>query len=122
MEGLWTALFGVFGIATVSFYALFFMLWVFYIVAAILIGITLLVFWIIALVDCIRRDERDFAIGGKNAKLIWLLLLIFIRGVAGLIYYIIIMRNKPVNKTPKKNNGAGNGTRTRDPQLGRLTL
>ena len=78
MEELWTALFGLFGITTVSFYALFFILWVFYVIAAIFIGITLFVFWIIALVDCIRRDEKDFAIGGENAKLIWILLLIIV--------------------------------------------
>jgi hypothetical protein len=102
LEELWTALFSIFGVASVSFTALFFMFWVFYIIAAFLIGITLFVFWIIALVDCIRRDEKDFALGGENAKLIWILLLIFIRGVAGLVYYIIIMRNKPVKKIKTK--------------------
>ena len=56
-------------------------------------GITLFVFWLIALIDCIRRDEKDFAIGGDNAKLVWILLLILVRGIAGIIYYLVIMKN-----------------------------
>ena len=100
MEELWAALLGIFGIASVSVYGLFFIVWIFYVIAAFLLGITLLIFWIIALIDCIRRDEKDFAIGGDNAKLIWILLLILVRGIAGVIYYLIIMRNTPV-KTKK---------------------
>ena len=102
MEELWAALFGVFGIASVSLYSLFAILWLFYAIAAFLIGITLFIFWIIALIDCIKRDEKDFAIGGNNAKLIWILLLILVRGIAGLVYYLIIMRNNPVKKIKKK--------------------
>ena len=95
MEELWAALFGVFGIASVSLYGLFFTVWIFYAIVAFLIGITLLIFWIMALIDCIRRNEKDFAIGGENAKLIWILLLILIRGISGLVYYLVIMRKTP---------------------------
>ena len=102
MEELWAALFGIFGIASASVYGLFFMLWIFYIILAALIGITLFIFWIIALIDCIKRDEKDFPIGGKNAKLIWILVLILVRGIAGLVYYLVIMRNSPAAKTGKK--------------------
>ena len=104
MEELWAALFGIFGIASVSLYSLFFIIWIFYAIAASLIGITLFIFWIIALIDCIRRDEKDFSFGGDNAKLIWILLLILVRGIAGVVYYLIIMRNTPVKgkKVKKK--------------------
>ena len=102
MEELWAALSGIFGIASASVYGLFFMLWIFYIILAALIGITLFIFWIIALIDCIKRDEKDFPIGGKNAKLIWILVLILVRGIAGLVYYLVIMRNSPAAKTGKK--------------------
>jgi len=102
LEELWAALFGVFGIASVSLYSMFFMLWVFYIIVAVLISITLFIFWIIALIDCIRRDEKDFNLGGDNAKLIWILLLILVRGIAGIIYYLLIMRNTPAGKIRKK--------------------
>jgi len=102
LEELWAALFGIFGIASASVYGLFFMLWIFYIILAALIGITLFIFWIIALIDCIKRDEKDFPIGGKNAKLIWILVLILVRGIAGLVYYLVIMRNSPAAKTGKK--------------------
>ncbi len=100
MEELWAALFGIFGIASISIYGLFFIVWIFYAIIAFLIGITLFIFWIMALIDCIRRDEKDFAIGGDNAKLVWILLLILVRGISGLIYYLLIMRNTPV-KTRK---------------------
>jgi len=102
LEELWAALSGIFGIASASVYGLFFMLWIFYIILAALIGITLFIFWIIALIDCIKRDEKDFPIGGKNAKLIWILVLILVRGIAGLVYYLVIMRNSPAAKTGKK--------------------
>ena len=96
MEELWAALFGIFGIASASLYGLFFIVWVFYIIVAFLIGTTLFIFWIMALVDCIRRNDKDFAIGGENAKLVWIILLILVRGISGLVYYLIIMRNTPV--------------------------
>ena len=96
MEELWAALFSIFGIASASLYGLFFIVWVFYIIVAFLIGTSLFIFWIMALIDCIRRDEKDFAIGGDNAKLVWIILLILVRGISGLIYFLIIMKNKPV--------------------------
>ncbi len=93
MGGFEAAFLGIFGIVLISFYSLFFIVWIFYILTAFIMGITLFVFWLIALIDCIRRDEKDFAIGGDNAKLVWILLLILVRGIAGIIYYLVIMKN-----------------------------
>jgi len=93
LGGFEAAFLGIFGIVLISFYSLFFIVWIFYILTAFIMGITLFVFWLIALIDCIRRDEKDFAIGGDNAKLVWILLLILVRGIAGIIYYLVIMKN-----------------------------
>jgi len=98
LEELWTVIFSIFRVASIGFYSLFFVVWIFYIIGAFLIGIIQFIFWIIALVDCIRRNQKDFPIGGENAKLVWMLLLIFTRGVAGVIYYLIIMRNTSAKK------------------------
>jgi hypothetical protein len=103
LEELWAAIFGVFGIVSVSFYGLFFVLWLFYAILAFLIGVTLFIFWIMALIDCIRRNEKDFIIGGNNAKLVWILILILVRGISGLVYYLIIMRNTPLKNKKVKN-------------------
>ncbi len=93
---------GIFGIASLSSLSVLFIIWIYFIAVSSIIGITIFIFWIIALVDCIRRDEKDFALGGKNAKLIWLLLLILVRGIVGVIYFILIMRKKPSADLTKK--------------------
>jgi TctA family transporter len=93
LGGLEAAFLGIFGIVLISLYSLFFIVWIFYVLTAFIMGITLFVFWLMALIDCIRRDEKDFAIGGDNAKLVWILLLILVRGIAGVVYYLVIMKN-----------------------------
>ncbi len=60
----------------------------------ILIGLALFVLWIIALIDCIKRDNKDFAVGGTNAKLIWILLLLVVRAIVPVIYYILIIKGR----------------------------
>ncbi len=59
-----------------------------------LIGLGLFVLWIITLIDCARRDNKDFAYGGKDAKVLWILLLIFFRQIVPIIYYLLIMYKK----------------------------
>ena len=95
MEELMTIIFGFFGIVATSFYAVFFMIWFYFIIVSIIIGIALFVFWLIALIDCIKRDNKDFAIGGENARLIWILILILVRSITPVIYYFLIMYKKP---------------------------
>jgi TctA family transporter len=103
LGGLEAAFLSIFGIALISFSSLFFIMWILYVFTALILGITFFVFWIIALIDCIKRDEKDFAIGGDNAKLIWILLLILVRGIAGVVYYLVIMRNaSPGDRKIKK--------------------
>jgi hypothetical protein len=59
-----------------------------------LIGLGLFVLWIITLIDCARRDIKDFAYGGKDAKVLWILLLIFFRQIVPILYYLLIMCKK----------------------------
>ena len=65
-----------------------------------LIGIAIFILWIITLIDCVQRDDENFAVGGKNAKIIWLLLLVLINNIVPVIYYFLIMHKKP--RKPKK--------------------
>jgi TctA family transporter len=102
MDKLSEILTGIFSIASLSSLSILFVIWIYLIAVSFIIGITIFVFWIIALIDCIRRDEKDFPLGGKNAKLIWLLLLILIRGIVGVIYFILIMRKKTAVDVKKK--------------------
>ena len=48
------------------------------------------VFWLWMLIDCLKRSDDKFAIGGNNAKLIWVLVIIFTGFIGALIYYFII--------------------------------
>jgi len=81
-------IFSVISISSAFFLAL---MWMYAIYFLFIIGIFVL--WIIAIIDCVKRDDKDFTIGGENAKLIWVLLLIFVH-ISCIPYYIIIMRKK----------------------------
>jgi hypothetical protein len=65
-----------------------------FIILVFFISLGLFVLWIITLIDCVRRDNKDFAYGGKDAKVLWILLLIFFRQIAPIIYYLLIMYKK----------------------------
>lgn len=49
-----------------------------------LIALAVTIFWIVALVDCLRREFR-----GPNEKIMWVLVIIFTHGVGALIYWIM---------------------------------
>ena len=102
METLMAIILGYFGLAATSVYAVFFMTWFYFIIVSTLISIALFVFWIIALIDCIKRDNKDFAIGGENAKLIWILILVLVRSITPVVYYLLIMKKKPQKKISRK--------------------
>jgi len=90
-----TAIAGTMGVSlAVLFFAIIFC----FIILGTLISLGLFVLWIITLVDCIRRDNKDFAAGGKNPKVLWILLLVFFRQIVPIIYYFLIMYKK---KKPK---------------------
>jgi len=64
-------------------------------------GITVFVFWIIALVDVSKRDDKDFPSGGDNIKLVWVLLLVFV-WISSIPYYFLVIRNKRTKDKDKK--------------------
>ena len=82
------------GAVGISLFVLFFELLFCFIAISYLIGLGLFALWIITLVDCARRDNKDFAYGGKDAKVLWILILLFFRQIAAIIYYFLIMYKK----------------------------
>ena len=104
MDGLMAIIFGFFGIAATSVYIVLFVIWFFFIIVSMLINLVLFVFWVIAIIDCIKRDNKDFAFGGENAKLIWILILVLVRSVSPLVYYLLIIqkKQKPQKKISRK--------------------
>ncbi|MDP2766218.1 MAG: PLD nuclease N-terminal domain-containing protein [Candidatus Methanoperedens sp.] len=44
------------------------------------------------LIDCLKRPDGKFAYGENNAKLIWILVIIFTGLIGALIYYFLIKR------------------------------
>jgi len=53
------------------------------------VSIIAFVFWILMLVDCIKRKFKD-----DIEKIVWILVIIFTNIVGALIYYFIVKRNK----------------------------
>ncbi len=58
----------------------------------VILGILGFVFWLWMLVDCLKRPDDRFAIGGNYAKLIWVLVIVFVGFIGALIYYFLIKR------------------------------
>jgi hypothetical protein len=50
------------------------------------------IFWLWMLIDCLKRKDDMFKFGGNNAKLIWVLVIIFTGLIGALIYYFLIKR------------------------------
>lgn len=63
-------------------------------VILILAAIVLFVFWLWMLIDCLKRPDDKFAIGGNYAKLIWILVIIFTGFIGALLYYFLIKKIK----------------------------
>lgn len=62
-----------------------------------LIGVGLLVFWILMLVDVIRREEADFPGSTGNSKTMWLVILLVswlvgLSWLAAIVYYFAVKR------------------------------
>ncbi len=58
-----------------------------------------MVLWVWMLIDLIQRDNSDFPNNiGKDAKIIWVLILVFTGVIGSLIYYLLVFRNRPIKK------------------------
>lgn len=50
--------------------------------------------WLWMLIDCLKRPDDKFAIGGNYAKLIWVLVIVFTGLIGALLYYFLIKRSE----------------------------
>ncbi len=58
----------------------------------ILVILSLWVFWIWMIVDCVKRNFKN-----DNDKVVWILVLVFL-GILGAIIYFFVIKNKQDNK------------------------
>lgn len=55
-----------------------------------ILGLVLLVLWLWMLIDCVKRDETQFE--GGITKVVWIVLMIFLGGLASIAYYFMVYR------------------------------
>ena len=70
----------------------------FLILILIIPAVALIVLWLWMLIDCLKRPDDKFAYGGNNAKLIWILVIIFTGLIGALIYYFLIKKTDEEEK------------------------
>lgn len=61
-------------------------------------GIFSFVVWIIALVDCAKRENLEFPSPSDNSKVLWILIIVLSGGVGAIIYYFLVMKKMPRKK------------------------
>jgi hypothetical protein len=61
-------------------------------------GIFFFVVWIIALVDCAKRENLEFPSPSENSKVLWILIVVLAGGVGAIIYYFVVMKKMPRKK------------------------
>lgn len=81
---------GIFGFAT--FFPLFFTaIWCF----AFIFGIASFVIWVWAIVDIATRPDDKFPKTMENAKIVWLLIVLFTQLIGAILYYFLVYRVAP---------------------------
>ena len=70
----------------------------FLILLLVILGAALIVLWLWMLIDCLKRPDDKFAYGGNNAKLIWIIVIIFTGLIGALIYYFLIKKTDKEEK------------------------
>lgn len=53
------------------------------------LALSILAFWIWMLVDCVRNEPRD-----GNDRLVWILVIVFVKVVGAVIYYFMRYRHR----------------------------
>jgi hypothetical protein len=62
-------------------------LFAFFVLLAVAVGILVFVFWIIMLIDCLKKKFKS-----DGEKVAWILVLIFASWIGAIIYYFMIYR------------------------------
>lgn len=59
--------------------------------------ITMMVVWIVALVDVLQRPDWEFPNHqpGSSDKVVWVLVVVLLNGVGALVYYFMVMKPYP---------------------------
>ncbi len=83
------------------FYLLFFLMWFLAVAAMMLFAVCSTIFWILMLVDCVQRKEKDFPEG--QTQLTWALVIALTGVIGAIIYYLIVKRAKSTENAPKGN-------------------
>lgn len=71
------------------------------------VGITLFVFWLIAIVDISQRKNEQFPNATENSKTTWLIVLLVTlimpvaAGVVSIVYYATVIKKMPRSTTEK---------------------
>jgi hypothetical protein len=65
---------------------------------AVAAGIFSFVVWIIALVDCAKRENLEFPSPSENSKVLWVLIIVLAGGVGAIVYYFVVMKKMPRKK------------------------
>ena len=66
----------------------------------IVVSAALLIFWVVALVDVLQRQDYQFpgVVSGHpnpNERLIWVLVVLLLSGLGAVVYYFMVMRPYP---------------------------
>ena len=60
------------------------------IIILIALAIFLFVFWILMIIDCVKRNFKN-----ETEKIVWILVLVFLQILGAIIYYFAIKRANP---------------------------
>jgi RsiW-degrading membrane proteinase PrsW (M82 family) len=63
----------------------------------IVLSITMMVLWIVALIDVLQRADWEFPNHqpGSNDKIVWVLVVMLLNGMGALVYYFMVMKPYP---------------------------
>jgi len=65
-------------------------------IIALVLNIGLGLFWLVMLIDVIRREETDFPNQSKDEKLVWILVITMANIVGAIVYYFVVYRKEMV--------------------------
>lgn len=62
------------------------------IMSYLILGALFFVLWLWMPIDCLKRPDDTFEIGGTNAKIIWIMVIIFTGCIGALRYFFLIKK------------------------------